>query len=360
MIQCFRHVLAALFLSTLAAQGLAGSQELRPLPKFPVMICQHRSAGVKLLPEMREHAPLVDVVMPMWYEAHDSGEAKPLKGCEGPYEPYVTEAHELGIRVLPIVRNFAPQKLLADDQAREKLAAQAAELVRNENFDGLLVDMEELKAQDRESLVDLVRQIRSRPEMRGKILGVAVPRNNPKNEVNYQALSEHSDFLLAMFYDYVGPWNKILGPTAPLLWPSHNSDITRDLAAVIKNGMPRERLIFGIPVYGNDFTLGADGQVAQVKAVYLDSIEQLRKKYDAAEQWDDQTRTPFFNYVAQDGGRHMVWYENRQSLSEKVELARREGLQGIGVWAIVYPDRPVAGGFWQVIADLRKNTMPAR
>lgn len=352
-------VLAVLGVMASAAQS-AETQTLPPLPRFPVLICQHRSAGVQILPEMREHATLIDAILPMWMEALDSGDVRALKGCEGPFENYVSGAHRLGVRVMPIVRNFAPQKLLASPQALARCADQVATLAAREGFDGVLVDMEELQPADREPLVELVRQIRVHAAFAGRTLGVAVPRNSPRNEVDYAGLANHCDFLFAMFYDYVGPWNKILGPSAPLAWPDHNSDIARDLAGVLKTGLRRDRLLFGLPVYGNDFTLDDAGKVTQVKALYLDHAEQLRQRNNATVQWDSVTRAPRFDYVGSDGKPHQVWFEDERSLKEKIDLAQREGLRGIGVWSILYADRPVGGGFWKVIAESRQKTKSDR
>lgn len=349
---------AGLMLAVLACATLARAEEKRAvLPDFPIIMCQHRNAGTQMLQEIRENARHVDVLMPMWFEVLESGEVKALSGCEGPFETYVKEAHTLGIKVMPIVRNFAPRKLLADPEHISRMVQETAAMIRRESFDGVLVDLEELQNADRDPLVALTRQLRKHPSMSGKLISVAVPKNPLHDHVDYQKLAVESDFLFVMFYDYVGPWNKVLGPTAPMTWPAKKGDIERDFANILAAGVPREKVLFGVPVYGNDFTLdSATREVVRVRALYLDNIAELQRKHGAQAQNDPVTRSVYFNYTSENGEMHQVWFEDERTLKEKVEFARRNQLFGMGVWAAVYPSQPVGGNFWQVVSQVR----PAR
>ena len=49
-------------------------------------------------------------------------------------------------------------------------------------------------------------------------------------------------------------------------------------------------------------------------------------------QWSAAASSPFFDYVAADGSRHQVWYEDGESLSLKYEVAVGHGLRGVGFW----------------------------
>ena len=51
--------------------------------------------------------------------------------------------------------------------------------------------------------------------------------------------------------------------------------------------------------------------------------------------YDEIAATPYFNYSAEDGTRHEVWFEDARSVMAKLDLARDRGLGGIGVWQIM-------------------------
>lgn len=350
----FCMALAAAAYGALPAQA---GEKASELPKFPVMICQHRQVGTIMPSEVRKNAGLVNVLLPMWYQATDAGDCEPLADNTGPRGPYLDEAHRLGIKVLPIVRNFAPRKLLGNPAAVQRLAEQVAAMVAREKTDGVMIDLEELQSADRAPMVELTRLLRGQKELEGKLLSLALPRRSHNGSVDYEGLSHNVDFMLVMFYDYVGSWNKILGPTAPLTWPVDvPGDIKRDLANILATGAPRNKLVFGVPVYGNDFVLDpATRKVLSVKGIYIDDIEKLRKKYGAEPQWDESTRSVFFDYTSEDGATHQVWYEDARTLKEKIDFAQSENLSGIGVWAAAFADRNGASDLWKALSDFKKQ-----
>ena len=59
----------------------------------------------------------------------------------------------------------------------------------------------------------------------------------------------------------------------------------------------------------------------------------LRGNATAGRQWNNHSRSPFFEYTsAADGKRHQVWYDDPQSLQLKYDLVTKLGLRGVGFW----------------------------
>ena len=72
-------------------------------------------------------------------------------------------------------------------------------------------------------------------------------------------LSKAVDFLTVMSYDYHGSWESQTGHVSPLTgddkdkYPQYNSDYAMQL--LVKMGASKEKLILGVPFYGQTFTL---------------------------------------------------------------------------------------------------------
>ena len=59
----------------------------------------------------------------------------------------------------------------------------------------------------------------------------------------------------------------------------------------------------------------------------------LRGNATAGRQWNNHSRSPFFEYTsAADGKRHQVWYDDVESLRLKYDLVTKLGLRGVGFW----------------------------
>jgi spore germination protein YaaH len=57
----------------------------------------------------------------------------------------------------------------------------------------------------------------------------------------------------------------------------------------------------------------------------------LLKQYPVLLNWDKRSQTPYFEYSKEDI-RHEVWFENRNSLTKKIELIKKYKIEQIAIW----------------------------
>ena len=295
--------------------------------------CTHVLVGSANIPgEFYTNAEAVDILMPMWFDITDSGDITPRKGCGAPYDTYKNFCNEKNIFLMPIVRNFKPAVLLQNHQAAQKAAAAITELAKQERYHGVLVDIENLKPEQSAEYHALTAAVYTEFKKNDLILSVAVP-SHAWGDYDYKKITENCDLLFVMFYDYTGVWNKNkAGAGAPLSWNSNNRDILRDLRDILAAGADRKKILFGIGFHGNDYTYAADGSIASVSSAYWDTFSEKLLTYKAQAEWDDESQTPFFRYTDKDGNKHMVWYENAQSVSRKIQVMKKNQLRGVGLW----------------------------
>lgn len=218
--------------------------------------------------------------------------------------------------------------ILSDAKVRQQAVAHSLKLVQEGRFAGVNVDFENMRADDRDLYTQFVRELGAalRPHGYRVIVSTAAKTNDsPKSSwigaFDYQALGEAADQVQLMTYDEHGPWGEP-GPTASLPW-------VKNVLRYATSQIPAEKILLGLPAYGNDWNLTAG---KGHKAVAWKSLPSLLQKADAAPQWDEKSQTPYLRYTAADGAQHVVWYEDSRSIAAKAQLVGKYGLAGVAVW----------------------------
>lgn len=299
-----------------------------------VFMCQHPQGKAMIPAELSTHAAQVDVISPMWFDVHSDGSVK-LIFEDIEFDEYMAFCRENEIAVLPVFRNFKPKDFLLNPNSIDRAVQEISEILKANDFDGLMLDIEEDSSDIRtkEPMLSFMSRVHQEVQMQGRVLSVSF---NPvywgrgwQNEV----MLEYCDWAFAMFYDYSGPWNKdALNATAPYQWPERDRDIQRDVARIMtKANSPK--IIFGIPAYGNGVTLDATGKCVDFDVAYVNTFLAEKERVGAARQWDVEARTPRFEYMTA-GGQRIVWYEDEESYTWRMALAGDLQAAGVGVWSI--------------------------
>ena len=77
---------------------------------------------------------------------------------------------------------------------------------------------------------------------------------------------------------------------------------------------------------------GVNCSDAAGQQVEFADIQDLIRSRDATVQRDEDSASFFFNYEDTVGGKHQVWYDNVESLTQKYEFASDENLNGLAIW----------------------------
>ncbi len=71
------------------------------------------------------------------------------------------------------------------------------------------------------------------------------------------------------------------------------------------------------------------------------TIAQRLSQPDTVYTWNEQSCNPVIEYTTEDGEHYRLWYEDAQSVAEKLQLARMFGVQGLSIWRLgMIPDYP--------------------
>ena len=257
-------------------------------------------------------------------------------------ENFVSNMHEQGIKVTPFLSNHWGQKRAqaalknADILIPEIIAA-----IEKYDFDGVNVDLENLKASDRDSLTEFMRKLReAMPEEKTVSIAVAP---NPEKTTNtwlaaydYENLAKHADYLVVMAYDehcYGGAE----GPVASIGY------VEKSLTSILEV-VSKDKIVLGLPMYGRFWEVGAPtGGEAIINAQAPRIIKQFKVVPNYIEKEGtpmmqvkvkEGQKGPYVNGRYLDAGTYNIWYENERSIKEKLALINKYDILGSALWAL--------------------------
>lgn len=159
-------------------------------------------------------------------------------------------------------------------------------------------------------------------------------------------LSGLADSLIIMAYDFYPLEGETAGPIAPVTGAPEKFryDLTMMLNDYLKVA-PAEKLIMGIPFYAHswvteteDFAsprvIGSD-LVGYSKVLFVNSCSQHSQNTEESRKFDPESQSPWFSYRdPETGSFRQCYYEDEKSITAKANLARKNGLKGVSVWAM--------------------------
>ncbi|XP_070506293.1 chitinase-3-like protein 1 [Chironomus tepperi] len=256
-------------------------------------------------------------------------------------------------------------KIAASASIRDTFAQNVLNMLNKHGFDGFDFDWEypaqrdtAYGSADKANFVALLQTLKTKLAANGKLLTIAVAVVQASASLSYDIpnVAKNVDFINLMTYDLHGSWDGVTGINAPLY--AGPRDITSyqqqlNIDAVIKywlaQGAPKDKLIVGIPLYGNSFTLsnssnyfvgapssgaGTAGKfVAQDGFLPYNEICYNIKNGVFARYWENTQKVPYAV-----GGNQWVGYDDAESIAYKVNYIQDNNLGGAMFWSIETED----------------------
>ncbi len=225
-----------------------------------------------------------------------------------------------------------------DPAAKDNLLSNLLATVQEKNFQGVDIDFEYIRPEDRLPFADFVADVRNFLSPYGYHVSVALAPKTSDTQAgllyegkDYRLLGEAADSVLLMTYE----WGYTYGP--PMAVAPVNK--VREVVEYAVTRIEPSKIDLGIPNYGYDWTLPF--VQGSSRAITVSNQEAVRIAIEAGVpiQFDEVAMSPFFRYE-KDGQMHEVWFEDVRSYREKFALLPAYGLRGMGYWQIMRFFRP--------------------
>ncbi len=244
----------------------------------------------------------------------------------------INAAHAAGDKVVLTANDFSEDSLYTlthDPNAGVVLGTQLLELVQTKNLDGVNLDLEGTGSADQSGLDRLVSQVdymlhAANSHYQLTMATYASSAGDPSGFYDIAGLSKWVDAFFVMAYDVSE------GPTGKKDGNGGEDDATYVQQYVAAVGP--SKVILGVPLFGYDEptsgpALGDQATGAAVPVPYSQAVA------SGPTYWDAATDTAWTSY--QQGSQwHQVFFDNPNTLQDKVQLVSDSGLLGIGVWAL--------------------------
>lgn len=249
-------------------------------------------------------------------------------------------------------------KMAESPEARRHFVSQCIEFCEKYHFDGIDIDWEYPCMQEHAGracdtknftllLSELYQAAKSHsPHLLVTIAAPAGPQHYQNIEVS--KIHHYLDWINLMTYDFAGAgWTEVTNHHAPLYRTCQGDPLFNCEAAVdyyLSQGVPPEKLILGMPLYGRSFAqvphhgqgLGGaykgagSGTTSEAgMRFFYDIKKNLLSTYQY--HWDDQAKAPYL-YHREKG--EFVTFEDERSLTIKCKYIKHKNLGGAMVWEL--------------------------
>ncbi|KAH9504026.1 hypothetical protein Btru_067561, partial [Bulinus truncatus] len=250
---------------------------------------------------------------------------------------------------------------MASTQAnRADFISRAINLLRYWEFDGLDIDWEypsDASVDDFKFFADLLRETREAFDREATIvnksrllLSVAVAAGlvTANKSYNVTALDQYVDIVNVMTYDYHGVWENYVGLNAPLI-SLDGLDVNTTINWYLTNGLRPTKIHMGLAFFGRTWTLtnsavtlpgssaiggGTAGSYTRTVGIlsYYEICDLLRNKgYTSKLDYFGLQKYAF-------SGNQWVSYDDKETLSVKLDYLLQNNLGGAMIWALPEDD----------------------
>lgn len=242
---------------------------------------------------------------------------------------------------------FAP--VAATAAGRQQFASSAMTLVKDWGFDGIDIDWEyPADATEAQNFILLLQACRQALDQYAEqyapgyhfLITVASPAGPQNyNNLDMAGMDPYVDAWNLMAYDYAGSWDTVSGHQANLYYNAANPNSTpfntdQAVTAYVANGVPADKIVMGLPLYGRSFeeTAGLGQPFNGIGAGTLQAGVWLYKdlpRAGATELYDDVAKA---SYSYDSSTEELISYDDVNSAVTKSQYLMSKGLGGAVFW----------------------------
>lgn len=269
----------------------------------------------------------------------------------------VATARAKKVKLIPLIVNPGFDQsifhhVLVTPDARARAVHNITALCRDNHFDGIQFDFENVRVTDRDAFTSFSREVADSLHRVGCSLSAAVvPRasdypgptayhkwiyDNWRGAYDYKALADAMDFISLMTYSQ-HTRRTPPGPVAGYPWME---DVVK---YVLGLGVPASKLSLGIPSYSEWWypTYDAkDGPRMTGGGLAYDAAQGILARNGAKATWDDKQKEGMA-FWQDDGINEFLFLVDARSFGARVGLAKQYGLRGYSVWVLGNEDPAV-------------------
>ena len=248
----------------------------------------------------------------------------------------------LALRMTDSQTNFA---ILKSNESQQTIISQTINLAKQNGFDGIVLDLE-ISAIPFDTLIQEINSYTHAFYLQAKaahlsfaitVYGDTFYRIRP---FDVKTLAQNSDTVMVMAYDFHKA-NGEPGPNFPLAGRDVYGYDLQKMTDDFLEFVPPQKLAVIFGLFGYDWATTDKNQSAGTAQALTD--EEIGKKFlqrcsysQCTMKRDEQSAEAEVSYVDDNQMKHMVWYEDMQSVERKEAVLQQKGIRTFSFWAYSY------------------------
>ncbi|MCZ8513071.1 glycosyl hydrolase family 18 protein [Paenibacillus filicis] len=275
----------------------------------------------------------LDVVSPTYFQLADAAGGL----TDSSNKDTVAWLKKQGLTVYPLVSNQFDQALttqfLSASDAVTKFVGALTDKAASLGVDGINVDFESVAGKDRANFTNFMQQLTTAAHQKGLTVSVDLPRGSVKwnaaGAFDHEKLGQMVDYIITMAYDQYWTGSTEPGSVAGLQW------VEQGVQEFLSYGIPRDKLIMGMPFYVREWKIAPDGTLNSNRALLLKDLPALIASKNPKLTYDSRFNQYKVEYS--DGGfTNVFWLENEETIKARLEIAKKYELAGVAAWRLGY------------------------
>ena len=312
----------------------------------------------------RNNIDLFSHISLFWYVLDENGKVKNYRNATESRE-LIEFAQKNGVKVLAIITNLPddddvgasnwdPERVWGVIKSKNRIQKHVADLmdlVDRMGFDGINIDYESLPGEYRSNFTLFIQLLGEALQNQGKILAVALhPKTSEGNPMedngsHAQDWSEIHPYVDQMHFMTYGE-HYSGGQPGPVASPAWVDKVLN--YATEKRGVPVNKIFLGLPLYAVVWERKNNNQFVGVDEEFTyREISSITNRFDAEVEWSNPHRSPYLSFRNNKGVDHVVWFENKDSIREKLKLKAKYGIKNIALWRLGEEDPRI----WEEIRE---------
>ena len=272
----------------------------------------------------------------------------------------IATARAKGVKVIPLIVNPGFDQsiihhILNAPDSRKRAIHNIAALCRDNHFDGIQFDFENVNVTDRDAFTSFSREVAdSLHRIKCSLSAAVVPRSsefpgatayhqwiydNWRGAYDYKALAESMDFISLMTYSQ-HTRRTPPGPVAGYPWME---DVVK---YVLSLGVPPSKVSLGLPSYSERWYPTYDAQSGAHTGgtgVSYAVAQGILAENNVTPTWDDKQKEAYA-FWENDGINEFLFLEDARSFALRLGLVSQYKLRGYSVWVLGQEDP----GVWKI------------
>lgn len=277
----------------------------------------------------------LDFDSPTWFQLADA--TGKLQDTSDPGT--VALLKEKGILTVPLVHNQFDRKMtsefLKNKTAQAKFIGDLVGRLSQLGVHGVNLDFEEVAGADRDAYTAFVKALTAAAHAKQLKVSIDLPRGsvswNHLTAYDHAAIASIVDTVMIMAYDEHWRGSDKPGSVAGLQWAEDG------VKQFLDYGIPRNKLMLGIPFYVREWRLDASGKMVDNKAILMKDIPRIIEENQAKGEFHSVSGQWKYTY-RKDGYTHVFWAETHDTVLKRFEIAKKYDLAGIAAWRLGYED----------------------